>query len=93
MWYTLLFSCVQHDLTFETLQNGHHNKSSYHLSAYKVNAILLTVFSMLYFSSPDLLIMQLDVCPSWFPSPILPFTSHPFSLFLASGNHQNVFCI
>ena len=52
MWYTLLFSCVQHDLTFETLQNGHHNKSSYHLSAYKVNAILLTVFSMLYFSSP-----------------------------------------
>lgn len=52
MWYTLLASCVQHDLTFETLQNGHHNKSSYHLSAYEVNAILSTVFSMLYFSSP-----------------------------------------
>ena len=31
---------------------SHHNKSSYHLSAYKVNAILLTVFSVLYFSSP-----------------------------------------
>ena len=39
---------------FYTLQNDHHDKSSYHLSWYKVIKIL-TIFPMLYISSPWLI--------------------------------------
>ena len=39
---------------FYTLQNDHHNKSSCHLSPYKVITILLAVFPMLYITSQRL---------------------------------------
>ena len=37
------------------LENDHHSKSSDHLSPYKANAILLTIFSLLYIISPWLI--------------------------------------
>ena len=47
-------------MIFYILQNDHHNKSSYHLSLWKVIIILLTVFSMLY-SRSLWLTLQLEV--------------------------------
>ena len=38
-------------LTLNTLQNNNSNKSSSHLSPYKVTKILLTKFSMLYITT------------------------------------------
>lgn len=48
----ILVSSVQHgDLTLHTLQNGHHYKSSYHLSSHKVNTVLWSIFPMLHVTS------------------------------------------
>lgn len=33
--------------------NIHHNESSYHLLPYKVNTVLLTIFSIVYIISQD----------------------------------------
>ena len=97
MWYTLLVLCVQHDLTFETLQNGHHSKSSYHLSAYKVNAILLTIVCAVLFIPVTYLLcnwvfVPLDSLPLFYPSPpthfhcFLPLaTTRLFSVFKSLG--------
>ena len=40
---------------FHILQNAHHDKFSYHLSPYKGITLLLTIFPMLYISSPWLI--------------------------------------
>lgn len=48
-YYTVLLSGMQYnDLTFVTLQNNHDGNSSYHLSPYRINTILLTIVLMVY---------------------------------------------
>ena len=55
---------------FYTLQNYHHNKSSYHLSLYKVITVLLIIFPVLYITS-----LWLNLFCKW---KLIPFPFHPF---------------
>lgn len=70
-----------------TLWNGHHNKSSSHLSPYKVNAMSVTLFAMMYITSWWLFycwkFILLDPLHPFLP----PHHHHPFP----SGNHQSFF--
>lgn len=72
-----------------TLQNGHHNKFSYHLSHYKVNTVLLIIFTMLYITFPWL--TYFITGSLYFLIPLTHF-AHPPNL-LSSGEHQSVLCI
>ena len=65
---------------FYTLQNNHCNKFSYHLLAFKVIKIILSIFSLLYITSLRLITESL--C---FLSSLIYFTHHPTPL--SSGNH------
>ena len=55
-----------------TLQNDHHDKSSYHLAPYKVIIILLTIFPMLYITSLQLIYFITGSLYLLIPSPISP---------------------
>ena len=59
VWLTyniILVSGIQHMIwQFCILHSAHHSKQSCHLSPYKVITVLLTIFPMLYFSSPWLI--------------------------------------
>ena len=72
---------------FYTLQNGHHNKSSYDPSSYKIVTILSTVFPVCTLYPRDLLFYNRKLLPI---SPLYLFhkppTSFPF------GNYQFVLC-
>lgn len=50
MYHSILVSGVQH--SGQHLWNDHYNKSSNYQTAYKVIIILLTIFLMLYTTSP-----------------------------------------
>ena len=65
---------------FYTLQNNHCNKFSYHLLAFKVIKIILSIFSLLYITSLRLITESL-----YFLSSLTYFTHHPTPL--SSGNH------
>ena len=70
---------------FYILRNDHHDKSSYHLSPYKVMTILLTIFSMLYISSLWLIYfvtgsLYLLIPITYFTSPV--WQPHFCSLYL-----------
>lgn len=61
-----------------TLWNAHHDRCSFHLSPRKDITILLTAFTMLYFSSLDLFILQLGVCTSLSSLPIWLISHDPW---------------
>ena len=69
------------------LWSDHPDKSSTHLTPHIIIAILLTIFSMLYFISPWIF------CNYWFVylNPFTFFTQPPETLLL-SENQQNVPC-
>ena len=81
----ILVSAVQHnDIMIQrlcTLQNDHHDKSSYHLSPCKVNTVLLTVLPMLYITSSWLIYFTTGSL-----SPLIPFTHLSPSSPLCSSN-------
>ena len=54
-WCTILCYFQMYNIMIcqsNTLWNNHHSKSSNHLSPYKIITILLTIFLMLYITSP-----------------------------------------
>lgn len=71
---------------FYTLQNDHHNKSSYHLSLYKAITVLLIIFPVLYITSPCL-----NLFCKWKLIPFPCFTHSAITLHIpAITNHQIV---
>ena len=58
-WHTMLYYFQMYKIViwqFYTLLTAHQGKCSYHLSPHNRIAILLTIFPMLYFSSPWLIL-------------------------------------
>ena len=66
-----------------TLWNDHNSKTSYHLSPYKIIALLLSVFPVLYFASHNLFVYNWKLVSL---NPLYLF--HPFATLIPSGNPQ-----
>ena len=71
---------------FYALQNDHHDKSSYHLSLHKDITLLLTIFPVVYITSPWLVCFITDSLYFLIPFTYFTQSSTPFP----SGNHQFV---
>ena len=70
-----------------SLWNDYHDKSSNHVSAYKVTMVLMNIILMLYIASLDLFILQLEVFNHlhlFLPTPNSPWHLAPNSLFSIS---------
>ena len=50
-WPTILCQFQAYNLVFSISIHDYQNKSSYHLSPYRISTVLLTIFPMLYISS------------------------------------------
>ena len=88
-WPRVLCYCLVHNIVpyFCISQNNHHEKSSYHLSPYKV---LLPIFLTIYISSLWLIYLATGIRTSWFPSHIsLIPTSYPHP----TADHLFILCI